>query len=220
MTFRRSGATALATAVVVGVLGCNSKPLPTDGERFPFIEFGADFVGFRSWTSQTVESAVAAGSTHVTGQRTVYINAQPPPGATAFPPGTIIVKETHADGKIFARVKRGGGYNSTGAVDWEWFEIEETTGTAIVVIWHGVGPPAGEMYGGDPNAGCNTCHRAVPANDYVLSSWLALSPALDGAVAGDGGADEGGSSSDGGLAGDGGTVEGDANDAPDGSDVD
>lgn len=207
MTFPRGRAAALATAAVLGVLGCSSTPAPTDGERFPFIAFGADFAGFRSWTSQSIETAVAAGATHVSGPRTIYINALPPPGAASFPVGTIIVKETLADGKLFARVKRGGGYNTTGAVDWEWFEIEETGSGAVIVIWHGVGPPSGETYGGDPNAGCNTCHRAVPANDYVLAPGLMLAPAPDA-----GGLDAGGGESDAGADTDGG--------APDGSVVD
>jgi len=173
----RGAAGILAAAVVVGLAGCSAAPL---GERYPFIAFGSDFVGFRTWTSQSMESPVAGGSTHVSGLRTVYINALPPPDATAFPVGTMIVKETQADGKLFARVKRGGGYNATGAVDWEWFEIKEATGGAVVVNWHGVGPPAGETYGGDPNAGCNVCHRTASANDFVLSPWLKLAAAPDG----------------------------------------
>ena len=79
-----------------------------------------------------------------------------------------------------------------------------------------VGPPSGESYGGDPNAGCNVCHRAAPANDYVLSPWLTLTPAPDGGVPEAGGGDDGG-------AGDGGTIEVDANGAPaapDAADVD
>lgn len=173
MTSSCGGAGALAAAVALGIAasGCGAAA-PSDGERFPFIAFGADFVGFRAWPSQAMESPVAQGSTHVSGTRTVFINALPPADAVAFPVGTIIVKETQADAKVFARVKRGGGYNATGAVDWEWFELEETSAGAVVVIWHGVGPPAGETYGGDPNSGCNTCHKAVPGNDYVLSPWL------------------------------------------------
>jgi hypothetical protein len=207
MTSLRGGAAALATAALVGVLGCNSNPLPDDGVRFPFIAGAADFADFRTWPSHSIESATATGSTHVTGSRTVYINMVPPAGAAAFPVGTRIVKETLADGKLFARVKRGGGYNTTGAVDWEWFELQESSSGAVSINWRGVGPPAGEMYGGDPNAGCNTCHRTVPANDYVLSPGLTLTPAPDG------GADE---------AGGGGEIDGgaDATAAPDGADVD
>jgi len=164
----------IGLGAVVAAASCGSQPDdPTTGERIPFIAFAKDFNGFRTWPSHTFESPPTA-TTHVGGVRTVYINQLPAPEATAFPLGTLIVKETASDGKLFARVKRGGGYNKTGAVDWEWFELEETATGAVVVRWHGFGPPVGEMYGGDPNSGCNLCHKAVPANDYVLSPWLTL----------------------------------------------
>jgi hypothetical protein len=221
MTSARGGA-AILTAAVIGAIGCSSNPLPPDGARFPFIAVAGDFDGFRSWPSHAIESPAASGSTHVSGARTVYINELPPAGAAAFPVGTRIVKETAADGKLFARVKRGGGYNTTGAVDWEWFELQETSSGAVFIFWRGVGPPAGEIYGGDPNAGCNTCHRTVPANDYVLSPGLMLAPATDGAAGDTGGGDAGGGENDGGVAtgdaGDGGDQ--DAIGAPDGSAVD
>jgi hypothetical protein len=210
MTFPRGGAAALMIAVVAGASACGSSAPPD--ERQTFTAWATDFVGFRAWPSQSVDTAIAAGSTHVSGKRTVYINALPPPGAATFPVGTIIVKETEADGKLFARVKRGGSYNVTGAVGWEWFEIEEI-GASMRIVWRGLGPPAGESYGGDPNAGCNVCHRTVPANDYVLSPWLTLTPAPDGGVPEADGGDEG-------DAGDGGTIEVDANGASDAADVD
>lgn len=207
MIVPRGAAAGLAIALAVGASACGSS-VPSD-ERQTFTAWVTDFVGFRTWPSQSVDTAIAAGSTHVSGKRTVYINALPPPGAAAFPVGTIIVKETEADGKLFARVKRGGSYNVTGAVGWEWFEIEETSGN-MRIVWRGLGPPAGESYGGDPNAGCNVCHRTVPANDYVLAPWLTLTPAQDGGPPEVGGGDDGG-------AGDAGTIEVDANGAPDGS---
>jgi hypothetical protein len=130
-------------------------------------------------------SGAAAGSTHVAGTRTVYINRKPPAGATEFPVGTIIVKVTDADGKIFARAKRGGNFNPKGAVGWEWFELLETAQHDVALKWRGVGPPLGETYGGDPNAGCNLCHKAAPTSDYVLTPGLGFEPG----GAPDGGAD-------------------------------
>ena len=172
---RLARATALGTLIAAPSCGSQAAD-PTTGERIPFIAFARDFDGFRTWPSHTFDSPPTT-TTHVGGLRTVYINQLPAPDATAFPLGTLIVKETASDGKLFARVKRGGGYNKTGAVDWEWFELDETATGAVVVRWHGFGPPAGEMYGGDPNSGCNLCHKAVPANDYVLSPWLTLAGA-------------------------------------------
>jgi hypothetical protein len=182
--------------LAVGQSGCG-RPSETsvDGSRDTFIAFARDFSGFRGWPSHAVDSAVAAGSTHVSGPRTVYINQPPRPDATEFPVGTLIVKETAADGKIFARCKRGGAFNVTGALDWEWFELQETTSGDVVIRWHGFGPPAGEMYGGDAMGGCNGCHTAAKANDYVLSPWLTLAARAGGAggsaaATGAGGADE------------------------------
>jgi hypothetical protein len=37
----------------------------------------------------------------------------------------------------------------------------------------------GEIYGGDPNTGCNTCHKLAVNNDYVLAPELMLTPAID-----------------------------------------
>ena len=135
----------------------------------------SDFADFPSWSSQTFDTTVALGASHVAGRRTVYINQRPPAGAAEFPVGTLIVKVTETDGKIFARAKRGGNFNRSGALNWEWFELEEGT-AGLSVRWHGWGPPAGEMYGGDAGGACNGCHSAAAANDYVLSPGLVLTP--------------------------------------------
>jgi hypothetical protein len=168
--------------VVLGVMlsGCGVTPIAPVGDGGTFIALGGDFGGYRSWTSLTIEDGAASGSTHVAGKRTVYVNQLPPPGATSFPVGTIIVKHTEADGKLFARAKRSMTFNGKGAVGWEWFELEDTTTPGVVKIaWRGVGPPVGEKYGGDPNAGCNLCHKVNVANDYVLTPGLMLSAVPD-----------------------------------------
>lgn len=155
---------------------------PGDSTDVPFLAFASNFRGFRAWTSFDT----GAGSTpidnavHTTGPRTTYVNQVPPAGASAFPKSTILVKVMSGDKRIFASVKRGAGYNPNGARGWEWFELEEIPGTADVkIIWHGVGPPAGEMYGGDAGGACNTCHGAAAANDYVLTPALRLSEKVD-----------------------------------------
>jgi hypothetical protein len=68
--------------------------------------------------------------------------------------------------------KRGCGFNAAGARGWEWMELSETP-DGVTVVWRGLGPPAGEVYGGDP-AGCNSCHAACSDNDSVCSSPLRL----------------------------------------------
>ena len=164
-----------AAAAFVAFAGCSAASGPeADGGRVPFIAFARDFAGFRAWPSHTTENAVALGGSHIAGTRVVYINELPPAGATSFPIGTLIVKNMQSDGRLFARAKRGEGYNLTGAVAWEWFELTEAANGDVAIKWHGFGPPSGESYAGDPQGGCNTCHVLGKANDYVLSNWLAL----------------------------------------------
>ncbi len=71
-------------------------------------------------------------------------------------------------------MKRGGGYNS-GAPGWEWFDLAllDDASDGVRIVWRGVGPPAGETYGGDPAAGCNSCHVACD-NDAICAKPLAL----------------------------------------------
>lgn len=138
-----------------------------------FLAFSSSFAPFQSWPSFHSDGPPDywTFTPDVLGPRTQYINQLPPPGATEFPVGTMIV-EARSTGKIFAGVKRGGGFNAGGAVNWEWFELQ---GPPVVIVWRGVGPPLGDTYGGDPNGGCNACHIKCGANnDFVCSPRLAL----------------------------------------------
>jgi len=165
----------ILTAAVAVLAGCGAGNEPETSTGEIFLAVASDFADFRSWESTTLDVTVGS-SVHVTGRRTVYINQRPPSGAAEFPVGTLIVKQTETDGKIFAQVKRGGNFNKSGALNWEWFELEEGS-AGLAVRWHGWGPPAGEMYGGDAGGACNGCHLAGAANDYVMTTpWLSLTP--------------------------------------------
>ena len=145
-----------------------------------FIAFTSDFEDFRTWEPFHIPDSGAQGSVHLAGPKTDYLNRRPPTGSTEFPVGTIIVKEIEVgafeDRQVFAMVKRGGGYNSSSAAPgWEWFELRDNPdGTLDRIVWRGFGPPAGELYGGDPN-GCIGCHSLAKDNDYVKSPPLLLS---------------------------------------------
>jgi hypothetical protein len=163
----------VAAGVLMAFGGCGGGD--SGGVASPtFIAYAKDFQGFESWPSETFDDPVPGGATHVAGIRTIYLNHEPDAGATEFPLGTIIVKRT-SDGKMFAQVKRGGGYNFAGAKNWEWFEIGENANGAVFIQWQGTFPPLGEAYGGDPN-GCNGCHLTMNAvaNDYVIAQGLSL----------------------------------------------
>jgi hypothetical protein len=137
--------------------------------RAPFIALERSFQGFQSWARVDLPDRPEQGSTHVAGETHEYINAPTPPGAKAFPVGTIFVKTVDSKQKsdIFAMVKRGGGYNASGASGWEWFGLRARPDGSVAIVWRGVNAPDGESYGGDPLGGCNGCHGAAAKNDHV-----------------------------------------------------
>lgn len=143
------------------------------------IAFKDQFAGYHTWKNTPGTSTFMRDSgIHSTHPRTVYINAVPKAGSKEYPVGTIIVKELMNDGDIrlrtvFAMVKRGGGFNQTGATNWEWFELVASPNDSVQIKWRGFGPPNGESYGGSKEA-CNTCHKVAEENDYVLTSGLKL----------------------------------------------
>jgi hypothetical protein len=167
--------------VILGVALAACAPVdgaPSDapvGDTFLAVD--SSFTGFRTWEAFPL-AAGSNGTIHTAGARTEYLNRAPAPGSTSFPVGTIIVKESDdgpiADRQVFARVKRGGGYNAAGAAGWEWFELKNVDAQRVTRVWRGVGPPVGEKYGGDPSGGCNGCHGAAKDSDFVLSPALKL----------------------------------------------
>ncbi|CAN5741750.1 hypothetical protein BH09MYX1_BH09MYX1_31890 [soil metagenome] len=167
---------ALALALA-GTLSCGSSPVASTPPP-TFIAFGEDFAAYRTWSSFEITVDAAPGNDHLVGPRRVFYNQLPPPGSTAFPVGTILVKES-GDGDlptrhVFAMVKRGGGFNAIagGALDWEWFELVNDTSGNVIMLWRGEGPPNGDAYGSGTTGGCNACHGGAPKTNYVFSPEL------------------------------------------------
>jgi hypothetical protein len=110
-----------------------------------------------------------------------------PPDAAGFAPDITVVQEDPGDqplrglsavktmqgGDIFAMAKRGGAYNTRGAVGWEWLELKQLA-TGLAIVWRGIAPPAGACYGAIVGGACNDCHSGAPNNDYVLTPALQL----------------------------------------------
>lgn len=175
---------ALACCVLATSAACERRgkprPLPPRAAGVAFVAFERDFTGFRGWEALPVpERSTAQGITHVAGRRREWINGRPGVGAREFPVGTILVKEIESgmpEGhKVFAMVKRGGGYNAEGAKGWEWFELFERDDGSVGITWRGINAPEGESYGsGDPLGGCNGCHETATANDYVKAAAAEL----------------------------------------------
>jgi hypothetical protein len=183
---RPAHAAALVAALVLGGAagGCDPGEATSGsggGDAESYLPIVSDFQNYRSWPSFELPAQPDRGDVHLAAKRTLYISELPPEGATEFPVGTRIVKETEdtdvlADRKVFAMAKRvsDGSYNSTGAKGWEWWELKNVDAETVTKIWSGVGPPAGEMYAGDPNAGCNSCHLTAADNDYVFPESIDL----------------------------------------------
>jgi hypothetical protein len=173
-------AVAMAALVVASIACTETDSETSDGGTFTPVQ--SDFQSFHAWQSFTFQGAAIPDSPHsVAGQRTDYLNHVPPKGATAFPVGTIIVKEFDsgpvAGRQVFAMVKVGGDYNAQGAAGWEWFELTNNVDGSESIHWDGVGAPPGDVYANSPIT-CNECHANAKNNDYVQSQALQL-PALE-----------------------------------------
>lgn len=165
---------ALALALTAGCGG--EDPAAAGG----FIALTENFRAFRTWTRTPVGTMDLPD--HPAGPRFAYANQPPPAAGSRYPLGTIIVHtiEPSADPlmwDIFAMVKRGGGYNASGAVDWEFFRLGVSSSGVPVILGRGLNPSEGHSYGGSTApvmASCNTCHGAAAgeAHDHILSPLL------------------------------------------------
>lgn len=175
--------TAIPTAIATGLLAlaglaaCSSGSSGSGDTCTPVPVFNSSFASYESWTPFSFTGAAIPGSPHTSGPRRIYLNQKPPHGATEFPVGTIIVKEIGAPpasaDSVFAMVKVGCDYNSDGAVNWEWYELQVDPANTASILWSGSEPPPGQTYSGNPTA-CNDCHSDAKQNDYVESSELSL----------------------------------------------
>jgi hypothetical protein len=172
--------------------GCLDHDLPEDaqgvGSADTFIALPRDFCDFREWMAFPLRDIdMHAG---VTGPLVVYLKDLPPMGAEAFPVGTMIVKTVELgdpkEWEIHAMVKRGGTFNSRGAIGWEFFDLGIDDDCTPVIHWRGEKAPRDHGYKSLPglksddasnmDPDCNSCHGRMDAreNDAVLSEPLRL----------------------------------------------
>ena len=169
---------AITTCFAGLLLACSGSGGASDPTSTQFLAVVEDFNGYHSWPSFDVTGEAVVVGIHDGSTVTEYVNMLPPTGATEFPQGTLIVKEAIGgtmEHELFAMARRGGNFNSTGARGWEWFELVnlEDGKDSVKINWRGFGPPLGEMYGGDPNSTCNTCHKTCV--DSVCATPVQLS---------------------------------------------
>lgn len=175
-------------ALIFGLLsssGClddEMDPTLAGGSGATFIAFERDFQSFQSWSRTQVGDAEIVGG-HAAGPRFAYVSTPPVNGK--FPIGAMIAKTVEVGDpttwSIHAKAKRGGGYNPSGAINWEWFELR-IVGTSVTILWRGAQPPKDHGYESLPGLGattamdgdCNTCHAAAAGTDYLLSPVLQM----------------------------------------------
>jgi hypothetical protein len=160
-------------------LACSSGGASGTTAPASFIAYASSFTGFQAWsTAPATAPRGASDGLHGVGPLQVYWNQSPPHGATSFPVGTIILKETEeadpTQRTVFAMVKDGGGENGQGAVGWEWFSLEDNGDGTVDILWQGVAAPPGQTYANQAIGDCNGCHMQVASNDYVWDSALQL----------------------------------------------
>jgi hypothetical protein len=171
--------TALS-ALALASLSCGA-PAPVDPREGPgvFVAFDPDFAGYRAWAQHDLGAAAPLG--HPAGRQVLYVSAPLAPGAARYADRTIIVREIQADPDrtkwdLFAMVRRGGGYNQSGAIDWEFFILSLDATGAPHVVSRGISPAETGASPYHPGEGitCNTCHGNEDARrgDCVLSAEI------------------------------------------------
>lgn len=164
-------------AVALGLWGCGDEAAVATAPTV-FVAMQDDFRGYATWPSRELGTTTLAG--HPSGPRRVYIRGAIRPGDTAWPVGTMLVKEIRVmespqSWELFAMVKRGGGYNPDGAAGWEFFLLRLNSAGVPVLVSRGYAPSNGQF---DPytglGMGCNGCHGHPDARafDSILTPSL------------------------------------------------
>jgi hypothetical protein len=178
----RSGLALCLAPAACGSSDSGARPVDA-GPPSQVIAQANDFAGFCKWSSAPATPVTSAPvGIHGVHPMTVYWKEPPPHGATEFPVGTVILKEsedtTPTTRIVFAMVKRkarGAGFNPDGADGWEWFSLQDQGDCTVLILWRGAAPPVLTTYSDLLVGDCNGCHSKIVASDYVFDTALQLS---------------------------------------------
>ncbi len=182
----------LAFALLLGAAACSSgsnKAKTVDnGDAGMFMAEDSDFAGWQGWFGGILPNDVLDGNVYPPGTRWGYVNHRVPPGTTAYPPGTVLIKliESPKDDPTlwhaFGFSKRGGDYNAAGAVGWEFLELRLDAAGTPHITDRGLAP-ANDGFDmdtlsytpGGAAGSCNICHGLpnFKATDHIISALLA-----------------------------------------------
>jgi hypothetical protein len=166
-----------------GCLDDQTDPALRGANGNTFIALQRDFQSFLGWSRTQVGDAAIVGG-HAAGPRFAYVSSPPVDGR--FPVGAMIAKTVEVGDpstwSIHAKAKRGGGFNPSGAIGWEWFELRIVAAGEVTILWRGAQPPKDHGYESLPGLGatsamegdCNTCHALSPGTDYLVSPVLQM----------------------------------------------
>lgn len=165
-------------ALALALAGCGDADGTEAPEPGTFVAFDRDFLPYAAWPRTDLGAISLAG--HPPGPRWVHLNRPLPAGATRYPTGTILVKVVQAEPDptqwvLFAMVKRGGGYNASGARGWEYFVLRLSREGVPFVVSRGLAPNlVGSLYTVGDGLGCNSCHGTEDARalDGILTPAL------------------------------------------------
>lgn len=167
-----------AIAMMLSALGAScGDPAPGAGV---FIAMDRDFADFLRWRRVELGAISLAG--HPPGTRVAFVNSALAATDSRYPTGSIIVKAITNNSEdtdrwaVIAMVKRGGGFNREGALDWEFFTLR-VQGGVVSIANRGIAPRSdgdGDPYGATDDIGCNACHGTADARavDSVLTPAL------------------------------------------------
>jgi len=167
---------AARTTLLVMLSGVAAACETAGPTREVFIASQSDFAEYTTW--QQFSLGVAMNSGHPVGDELGYRNLEPEHGA--YPVGTILVKEirvgdTPQQWELFGMMKRGGHYNPSGAMDWEFATLRLNDDLIPIILTRGANPGDADSQGhgyGAASSGvtCNRCHgiAGTEATDHVL----------------------------------------------------
>ena len=164
--------------------------MTTDAPMDMMMKMMMDMETHKSWDSVTLPVPVGTGAAHGTGARTVYFNeagAMANRAGTAYPAGTMIVKEIMDDTNTF--VERVAKMVKTDSADpmsamykdhgyWMYVQVKLDAMSNVIE-----GETKGDVPGGS-SAGCHGCHSTAANDKVFVPLSMADAAGTDGAATG------------------------------------
>lgn len=179
---------ALLGIFLAGSAGCQAEELGCAATARCCVAVSDNFRNYQQW--ERFDLNAEPNVVHEAGRHRVYLNRRPPPGATRFPQGTILLKTVEVsatDVDYFAMVQRGCDFNPAND-GWEFLRLVADANGQLLIPSGGRGPDnavlQGMGYSDNPTGAatrCIDCHgTSARATDHVLGTGLSPSNLASG----------------------------------------